>query len=253
MGKRLVSTGRGGTGKTTFTALATRYLTGPLLLIDIDPDQSLADMLGIDPDKEGVRTILDVLYDIQKKEGYEELESMALPEKIEYLFSSECLYESEAFDLVSLGIKWTEGCYCFPNNLIKSIIPKLARNYAHTLIDAPAGLEHLNRNVTSEVDDLFLLLDPSLKSMKNVERIQKLTQEIGIRYQNYYLVSNHRFNQDLEAQIPSDSGVHLGRIGYDPRIEEYNLVGRSLLELPDDSPACVSVRQILQKAGYEIN
>ncbi|MGB2856995.1 MAG: ArsA-related P-loop ATPase, partial [Dehalococcoidia bacterium] len=56
MGKRIVSTGRGGTGKTTFTALATRYLAGPLLLIDIDPDQSLADMLGIDLEKEGVRT-----------------------------------------------------------------------------------------------------------------------------------------------------------------------------------------------------
>jgi CO dehydrogenase maturation factor len=253
MGKRIVSTGRGGTGKTTFTALATRYLARPLLLIDIDPDQSLADVLGVDLEKQGVRTILDVLYDIQKKEGYEELESMSLPEKIDYLFGAECLYESEEFDLVSLGMKWTEGCYCFPNNLIRSIIPKLARNYAHVLIDAPAGLEHLNRNVTSEVDDLFLLLDPSLKSLKNIDRIQKLTREIGISYNNYYLVSNHRFNESLEAQIRGNGGLHLGRIDYDPTIEEFNLAGRSLLELPDDSPACASVRQILEKAGYAIS
>ena len=252
MGKRIVSTGRGGTGKTTFTALATRYLARPLLLIDIDPDQSLADMLGVDLEKEGVRTILDVLYDIQKKAGYEELESMALPEKIEYLFGAECLYESEAFDLVSLGIKWTEGCYCFPNNLIRTIIPRLAQNYAHTLIDAPAGLEHLNRNVTSEVDDLFLLLDPSLKSMKNIERVQRLTGEVGISYQNYFLVSNHRFNEGLEAQIKSNGAVHLGRIEYDPSIEEYNLAGRSLLELPESSPTCVSVKRILEKAGYAV-
>jgi CO dehydrogenase maturation factor len=210
-------------------------------------------MLGVDLEKEGVRTVLDVLYDIQKKEGYEELESMALPEKIEYLFGSECLYESEAFDLVSLGIKWTEGCYCFPNNLIRTIIPKLAQNYAHTFIDAPAGLEHLNRNVTSEVDDLFLLLDPSLKSMKNIERVQRLTGEIGISYRNYFLVSNHRFNESLDARIEGNGAVHLGRIDYDPIIEEYNLAGRSLLELPESSPACVSVKQILAKAGYTIN
>ena len=99
MGRMIVSTGRGGAGKTTFAALTTKYLSGPLLLIDIDPDQSLADMLGIDLEKEGVRTVLDILFDIQKKKGYEKLASMPLPEKIEYLLTSECLYESKQFDL----------------------------------------------------------------------------------------------------------------------------------------------------------
>jgi hypothetical protein len=88
MGRKIVSTGRGGAGKTTFAALATRYLSGPLLLVDIDSDQSLADMLGIDLEKEGVRTVLDILFDIQKKQGYEELGSMPLPEKIEYLLGA---------------------------------------------------------------------------------------------------------------------------------------------------------------------
>lgn len=67
MGKKIVTTGRGGTGKTTFAALAIKYLAPPLLLIDIDPDQSLADALGIDLEREGVRTVLDVLFDIQKR------------------------------------------------------------------------------------------------------------------------------------------------------------------------------------------
>jgi len=252
MGRKIVSTGRGGTGKTTFTALATRYLARPLLLIDIDPDQSLADMLGIDLEKEGVRTVLDILYDIQKREGYEELSTMPIPERIEYLFSTECIYESKEFDLVSLGVKWTEGCYCAPNNLLRGIIPRLAQNYAHTLIDAPAGLEHLNRNVTSEVDDLFIILDPSLKSLKTIDRIQRLAKEIGITYHNFYLVANYRFNDELEKQIQNASGVYLGRIEYDGKVEQYNLEGKSLLELPDDSPAALSVMKILEKARYRI-
>lgn len=247
----MVSTGRGGSGKTTFAAIATKYLAGPVLLIDIDPDMSLADMVGVDLEKEGVRTILDILFDIQKKEGYEELESMPMPDKIEYLFGTECLYESKEFDMVSLGVKWTEGCYCFPNNLMRGIIPRLAQNYAHTLIDAPAGLEHLNRNVTSKVDDLFLILDPSLKSLKNIERVQRLTREIGIEYQNFYLVANYRFNDRLEKHIDDADGNYLGRIDYDPAVEEYNLAGRSLLELPEDSPALLSVKAILEKAGYD--
>ena len=250
MGKKIVSTGRGGTGKTTFTALATRYLARPLLLIDIDPDQSLADMLGIDLEKEGVRTILDILYDIQKKEGYEELSDMPVPEKIQYLFSAECIYESDEFDLVSLGIKWTSGCYCAPNNLLRGIIPQLAQNYAHTLIDAPAGLEHLNRSVTSEVDDMFIVLDPSMKSLKNIVRIQRLAREVGITYQNFYTVANYRFNDELEKRIQSDGGLYLGRMEYDTKVEEFNLDGKSLLELPEDSPAALSVKKILEKAGY---
>jgi CO dehydrogenase maturation factor len=252
VGKRIVTTGRGGTGKTTFAVLSARYLARPLLLIDIDPDQSLADMLGIDLEKEGVRTVLDILYDIQKQEGYEELGDMPLPEKIQYLFSTECIYEGKDFDLISLGVKWTEGCYCAPNNLIKSIIPKLAQNYAHTIIDAPAGLEHLNRNVTADVDDIFMVLDPSLKSFRDIDWIQTLAREVGITYQNFYTVSNYRFNKELEKRIPSKNGTYLGRVDFDPAVEEYNLEGKSLLELPGDSPASLSVKSILQKAGYQL-
>ncbi|MBE0479543.1 MAG: AAA family ATPase [Dehalococcoidia bacterium] len=252
MGTRIVSTGRGGTGKTTFTALATKYLEHPLLLIDIDPDQSLADMLGVDIAKADVRTVLDILYDLQKKGSYEELGTMPLPEKIDYLFNTECIYESKNFDLVSLGVKWTEGCYCAPNNLLRGIIPRLSQSYSYTLIDAPAGLEHLNRNVTSDIDDIFLVLDPSLKSMKNIERIQKLAQEVGIRYKNLYLIANYRFNEETEETVRGLNGSYLGKVAYDARVEEYNLAGKSLLELPDDSPAAQSVRQILIRAGYRV-
>lgn len=252
MSRRIVFTGRGGAGKTTFAALVTRYLPGPLLLIDIDPDQNLVDMLGVDLEKEGVRTVLDVLFDVQKKQGYQELGSMPLPEKIDYLLTSECLYDSKHFDLVSLGVKWTEGCYCAPNNLLRAIIPRLAQNYAHVVIDAPAGLEHLNRKVASEIDDLFVILDPSQKSLRNVERTRKLVEEVGIKYQNFYLVANYRFAQNAEKHLASANGIYLGRIEPDAEVEEYNLQGRSLLELPDDSPASSSVKKILAKAGYGV-
>ena len=87
-------------------------------------------MMGIDLEKEGVRTMLDILFDIQKKRGYEKLGSMPLPEKIEFLLTKELLYESAHFDLMSLGLKWTEGCCCVPNNLLREIIPRLAQDYA---------------------------------------------------------------------------------------------------------------------------
>lgn len=254
MGRRIVSTGRGGTGKSTFVALATRYLNPPILLIDLDPDQSLADMVGVDLERQKVATVSSALYDIlQERRNDPQLGPMALPERTVYLLQVDCLYESERFDLITLGAKLTEGCYCAPDNLLRITIPRLAKNYANVLIDSPAGLEHLNRKVFSDINDLFVLLDPSSKSMKHIGRVKAITGEVGISYDHFYPVGNHRFKKGLEEHIPLTERLsYLGKIDYDARVEEYNLRGRSLLELPDDSPACLSVKRILTRAGYEI-
>jgi len=251
MGRRIVATGRGGAGKSTFVALAARYLDPPMLLIDLDPDQSLADMVGTDMEREKVATVSSALYDlVQERKSDPQLGSMSLPERMAYLVQVDCLYESEAFDLITLGTKLTEGCYCAPDNVLRTVIPELAKNYANVLIDSPAGLEHLNRKVFSEVDDLFVMLDPSLKSIKHIESVRAIAREIGINVAHFYLVGNYRFTEGLEQRIQPMKGVsYLGRIDYDARVGEYNLEGRSLLELPDDSPACLSVKGILARAG----
>jgi len=102
-GKKLVATGRGGTGKSTFTALASRYLPSPMFLIDLDPDQSLAEMLGVNLKNEGIKTISETLYDIiaARKDGSGG--TMSVHERIEFLLNSEALYEGDNFDLLFSG------------------------------------------------------------------------------------------------------------------------------------------------------
>ncbi len=251
MGKKIVCTGRGGTGKTTFVALLAKCLSHPLL-IDADPDQSLADMLGVDLQKEGIKTISEVLFDVQKDKTRKELNSMPLPDRIEYLFNISCLYESEKFDMASIGVKWTKGCYCMPNNILRNILPKMANGYEYTIIDSPGGLEHLNRRIIWEIDDIFVILDPSKKALNNVERMRKIALEIGIRFDNVYLIGNHRFKKATEEYMKSINGNYLGKIEYDPDLEEYNWSGRSLLELSQNSPAFSSIEKILTRAGYKI-
>jgi CO dehydrogenase nickel-insertion accessory protein CooC1 len=53
MARRIVSTGRRAAGKSTFTALVSRYMKPLTLLVDLDSDLSLADMVGFDFHKEG--------------------------------------------------------------------------------------------------------------------------------------------------------------------------------------------------------
>lgn len=247
--KSIVSTGRGGVGKTSFIVLLAKYFRprNSLLLVDADPDENLAEMIGVNLEEAKVKTISSVLFDIQKGEVPEELKSLPRPNQIEYMFHT-CLYEGTGFDLFSLGTKWTDGCYCQPNDILRLIIPKLSRNYDYTLIDSPAGLEHLNRRVMPEVSDIFAIIDPSKKSFHNIKRACRIAEEIGIKYKNFYVVANYKVSHNLEELIEDRTGLrYLGKIDYDESLEEYTFNGKSLLDLPEDSPAFVSVKKIMEK------
>jgi len=256
VGKIIVSTGRGGTGKSTFVALFTRYVDShSILLIDLDPDESLADMLGVDMGKEGKKTVSDALYDIieeNKRSG--QTGHKPLSDLLGHMIKGgDCLYKGGKFALISLGEKLTVGCYCDADDIIKSVIPELAQDYEEVVVDSPAGLEHLNRKITPDIDDLFVILDPSEKSTKHIERIKYVAKGVKISYKHFYLVGNYRFNEQTEEYLRDTGETYLGKIDYDPAVREYNLKGKSLLELPENSPASLSVKKILEKAGYKTN
>ena len=162
-----------------------------------------------------------------------------------------CLYESNDFDLLSTGVKWTQGCYCFPNEILRAILPQLAKSYPATVVDSPGGLEHMNRRIATEIDDLFVVMDPSSKARRNVERLKQISAEINITYENIYLVANHRFSESRVEPLQQIEGTtYLGRIPADEQVEEYDWNNRSLRELPESSPALKAVGEILQQAGY---
>ena len=248
-----VITGRGGTGKSTFTTLFTRYIdVQPLLLIDLDPDGSLAKMLGVDLEKENKLTISDALYGVigKGKEGKGKTDTPGLLKRM--IEGNEIIHRGKKFDLITLGTKLAPGCYCTPDEMIKHAIPKLVENYEMVVVDSPAGLEHLNRKVTPDIDDLFVILDPSEKSAKHIERIKYVARGVKITYKNFYLVGNYRFNEESEPYLLKSGETYLGRVASDSWVREYNLKGESLLKIPEDSPASLSIKEILSRAGYGV-
>lgn len=248
MARKIVVTGRGGAGKSTFVAIITGFLPSPSLLIDLDPDLSLADMLGIDLEKEKKRTVIEVLYDVvnERKKGGDPL--IPVEEKFKGLVWKDALYEGKGFDLIVLGTKDMEGCYCFPDHLMRKTISDLAKNYRNVVIDSPAGLEHLNRNIVSEIDDLFVVIDPSEKSLSHIKRVRDIAKEVGIKYINFFVVGNYMFTDSDEKFFEDREISYIGRIEYDREVEELNLKGGSLKTLPNSSPAVISIKNILQKA-----
>ncbi len=251
MARVMVSTGRGGVGKSTFVAVAARYLASPKLIIDLDPDESLADMLGVDLGESETTTISGLLYEAAAVSG--RAGDDKLLREMHSTLRSRCLYRSRDFDLLTLGTKFTVGCYCTPDTVLKDALPHLLQDYEHVLVDSPAGLEHLNRKVVSDITDLFVIIDPSDKSVKHVGRVQDIIGAVDIHYAHLYIVANYRFTAEDEELARRLDGTYLGKINYDPELKRYNLEGKSLFELPNESPAMVSVRTILQQAGYTVS
>jgi CO dehydrogenase maturation factor len=177
---------------------------------------------------------------------------MSPTDKIEPFLFQETLYEgSSFFDFIGVGTKWIEGCYCLPDHSLGQIMEKWAKNYAYVLVDSPAGVEHLNRRITKRVKDVFNILDASKKSIDNAKRTYKIMKEVGIAFDNYYLVGGHTFSQRFEEDARKQPYTYLGRIEYDDLVRDFNIEGRTLLDLPEDSKAYESVKQIVAKAGYK--
>ncbi len=252
--KIVVTIGRGGTGKSSFVALAAKYFIeaghAPLLLVDADPDQNLAEMVGVDMREAGKKTISELLVNTFIQKGGT---TVGIPptERIESKIWSSGLFEGPNFDFLALGTKWIEGCYCMPNSALKGALSSLTKTYKYVLIDSPAGLEHLNRRITSKVDDILDILDHSKKSLDHVKRAYRIAKEVDIAFENFYLVGGYRFPANLGSKAEDELKFkYLGKIMADDKLDDYVLNGKSLLDLPSDNSAYLSVKEILAAAGY---
>ena len=252
--KKIVVMGRGGSGKTSFVALMTKYFIEngdtPLLLVDVDPDQNLAEMVGIDLEDEEKQTISDLLIETFLENGGT---TVGVPpsERIENRIWERGVYEGTDFDLVAVGTKFIEGCYCLPDAALKTALEVMTKTYKYVLIDSPAGLEHLNRRIASQVEDIFDIIDPSQKSFRHVERAYRVAKEVKIDFKNFYVIGGYRVPEQLEAEIEKRIKLgYLGRITYDKEVENHVFSGKPLLKLPSSSPAFNAVKEIMKKAGY---
>lgn len=249
--KTIVTMGRGGTGKTSFVALMAKYLirkgSTPILLVDADPDQNLAEMVGIDLESAGKKTIAELLSETFIEKGGT---TIGIPpsHRIENRIWGQGLYEGKNFDLLSVGTKWVEGCYCLPDAALKNALSAITRQYRYILIDSPGGLEHLNRKIASDVDIILDVMGPSSKSFAHVRRAHRVIREVGIRFDRIYVIGGYGFPEELLTRAAEETALpYLGKIVADPLVASNVLAGKSLLDIPDNSPAFRSISALLDR------
>lgn len=252
MGKVIAVTGKGGTGKTAVTAMLIRHLLKGsarkyrILAIDADPDANLADALGVTVGK----TIGDMREFMQQSRytTSPDTDKQALFES--KLF--EILAEEEGYDLLVMGKPEGSGCYCFVNNLLRGIMDKTVSDYDLTIIDTPAGLEHLSRKTIPDLDILVVVTDESRRGLTTAERIRDLAGEIELRYKELYVVVNKVTTERRQLVLENARGVGLkviGTIPYDELLAKFDLVGDPLIGLPDDTPAVLEMKGVVKEIG----
>jgi len=244
--------GKGGTGKSSIAALMLRHFIEEtdkvVLLVDADPATNLPDLLGIEVDQ----TVGVVADRLKKSMAEGSLPPTVTKERVLEAWVHQSLVEREQFDLLAMGRTEGEGCYCFVNSLLTSIVGALAANYDVVLMDMEAGLEHLSRRTDRDVDVMFIVTDGSRMGFNTARRIKELAEEMRIGFERTYLIANKvpRNLEDALRKRAENIGVELiGVVPYDPGLAEYNMAGRSLFDLPRVSEAYMAVREILERAG----
>jgi len=180
--------GKGGVGKTTFSALVVRHLhefTGEVVLaVDGDPNSNLGAKLETKPG----RTLGNLREEIVSR-GEEPPEGMSKQEYIDYQIRL-ALKEGRGFDLLTMGRQEGPGCYCYVNNMLRTFLHSLASKYSYVVVDNEAGMEHLSRRTTEAPNVLFILCDRSKASLEAAKKISALADEMKISPARKVLVFN---------------------------------------------------------------
>jgi CO dehydrogenase maturation factor len=242
--------GKGGVGKTAIASLLVDLLSskGLVLAIDADPSTNLNNALGLPLESTVGRAREDVTDDITKgrvSPGVTKQELLDM--KIR-----EALVESSKIDLLAMGRPEGPGCYCAANHMLRASIDRLAKNYAYVVIDSEAGMEHISRQTTQNVDFLIIVSDLTMRGLTAAARVRDLIKEMRTKVGSVFLVVN-RVKGGLPAEIDkaiADFGLNIiAIIPEDPNLPELEIKGKPIIELPPDSPLRVGVKSIIDKAG----
>lgn len=248
---KLAVSGKGGVGKTTFSALLIRALSAAnkkVLAIDADPDANLAGAVGIaDAEKiVPISEMKDLVYERTEAKPGSIGGFFKMNPKVDDLPDS-LSAKLENIKLMRLGgvKKGGAGCICPESTLLKALITHivLARDEV-VVMDMEAGIEHLGRATAGAVDRLIVVVEPGRRSIDTAMHIKQLASEIGLS--KIFLVGNKiRGQKDREfLQNHLQDFEFLGFLPYDEALIEADLNGLSPFDA--DSAAKSEIMKIIE-------
>jgi len=242
--------GKGGVGKTTIAGVLIRYLVeeqlkGPVLAVDADPNSNLNELLGVE-----VRATIGEARELMKKDVPQ---GMTKDVWFEYKVH-ESIVEGKGFDLLVMGRPEGPGCYCAANSLAKQSIETLKKNYPLVVADNEAGMEHMSRLVTQDLDHLYVVSDPTPRGLITAKRIIELIKELKLNIKKWNIIVN-RVRETEEKTITSlaqDKGLKIaGFIREDMALVKADAEGKSIFSIPKKLSVISDAYSIFEKTLSE--
>jgi CO dehydrogenase maturation factor len=234
--------GKGGTGKTTIAGMLISYLVErektPVLAVDADSNANLNEVLGL----KVIETIGSAREEMKKGVATGMTKDVFMEMKLNH-----SIIESNGFDLIVMGRPEGTGCYCAANTLLTQYLDRLIGNYSYVVIDNEAGMEHISRMTTNNIDMLLIISDSTRRGILSAARISSLTDELGLHIGTRLLIINQMQGnwQDEMKRLADEYQLALaGIIPEDGNVRDFDLQGMPTVGLDKDSPAFISAYRI---------
>ena len=238
--------GKGGTGKTTVSGMLIKYLVQrgkqPVLAVDADANANLNEVLGLE--------VTETLGNAREEMKKGIVPSGMTKDVFMSMKLEQAVMEHDSFDLVVMGQPEGAGCYCAANTLLTGFLERLSGNYPYVIMDNEAGMEHLSRLTTKNVDLLLIVTDTSRRGLQAGLRIHKLARDLNLGVTKSYIIINQAKGAPSETvtQMLAESGLELaGVIPEDETVYEYDLNGRPTVDLDDSNPALEAAYAIFDR------
>ena len=207
---------------------------GAILAVDADPNACLAPMLGVEPE--------DIIADVREKvvENAPTNSGMDRVRSFEYGIQ-QAITEANGFDLLTMGRPEGPGCYCAANNILRTFMDKLSPQYQYVIIDNEAGMEHLSRRTTNNVDLLCIVAEPTAIGALTTRRISELAKQLPISVKEIGVIWNR-----ADSSKKLDGIDTFGYIPHDKTIFDASMQGKTIFDLEEHSAALSAVRKILE-------
>lgn len=249
---KIAVTGKGGVGKTTFSAVLARLYADEgheVLCADVDPDANLGLALGFSEEELAQITPISEMKEmIRERTQADQFEKFfKINPKVDDLPDT-LSREIHGVKLLLMGTVKTGGggCVCPEHVILKRILSHLIVGRDDVVImDMEAGLEHLARGTTSLVDQFIVVVEPGARSVQTYHSVQRLAADLGVH--RVSVVGNKvRDDEDeafIRSQVPDED--LLGIIHYSGNVSDAD---RRCLSPYDIAPGTVEeIRAIKNK------
>lgn len=234
MSMSIALAGKGGTGKTTTAGFLVKYLLKngkmPVLAVDADSNVNFNEVLGLE--------VTDTIGQAREEMKKGDVPPGMTKDVFISMRLEQAVIESGDVDLVVMGQPEGSGCYCAANTLLTNFLERLTDNYPYIVMDNEAGMEHISRLTTKNIDVLLIVTDASRRGLQAAIRIHELAGSLNIGVKRSCLVINQAKGDPPEEVLDmiKTAGIeYIGSIPADDLVYEFDFTGRPTIEMPEDS------------------